>query len=100
MAADDRTPASKPLGPAARLLYSVVRAAIFAAAKLLGRVQIIGRERVPDGPFVLAPVHRSNIDFGLASLVTTRRMRYMAKDSLWRSNALGRFACRSSAPFR
>ena len=50
-----------------------------------------GSEHVPDGAFVLAPVHRSNIDFALASLVTQRRMRYMGKDSLWKSKALGAF---------
>ena len=91
MATEPRTPSSKPLGPAARVLYSIIRSAILGAAKLLGRVDVEGREHVPDGPFVLAPVHRSNIDFALASLVTTRRMRYMAKDSLWKSRALGGF---------
>jgi 1-acyl-sn-glycerol-3-phosphate acyltransferase len=91
MTAEARTSASKPLGPAARVLYSVIRSAILGAAKVLGRVEVQGREHVPDGAFVLAPVHRSNIDFGLASLVTTRRLRYMCKDSLWKSKALGRF---------
>ncbi len=91
MAAETRTSASKPLGPVARVLYSIIRSAILGAATVLGRVDVEGREHVPEGPFVLAPVHRSNIDFGLASLVTTRRMRYMCKDSLWKSKALGRF---------
>jgi 1-acyl-sn-glycerol-3-phosphate acyltransferase len=83
--------ASKPLGPIARALYSVIRAAILGGAKLLGRVQVDGTQHVPAGAFVLAPVHRSNIDFALASLVTKRRLRYMTKDSIWKSKALGRF---------
>jgi len=87
----DRTAASKPLGPAARIIYSSIRALILGAAKLLGRVEVHGAEHVPSGAFVLAPVHRSNIDFALASLVTKRRMRYMTKDSIWKSKALGRF---------
>jgi 1-acyl-sn-glycerol-3-phosphate acyltransferase len=45
---------------------------------------------VPAGPFVLAPVHRSNLDFLLVSSVTTRRMRYMGKDSIWKVKPLGR----------
>ena len=91
MTADTKTAASKPLGPVARVLYTVIRSAILGAAKLVGRVEVHGSEHVPEGAFVLAPVHRSNIDFALASLVTKRRLRYMAKDSLWKSKALGGF---------
>jgi 1-acyl-sn-glycerol-3-phosphate acyltransferase len=91
MATETRTTASKPLGPAARVLYSIIRGAILGGAKLLGRVEVHGREHVPAGAFVLAPVHRSNIDFALASLVTKRRLRYMSKDSVWKSKALGGF---------
>ena len=36
------------------------------------------------GPFILAPVHRSNIDTPLVSAVTRRRLRYLGKDSLWK----------------
>jgi len=60
--------------------------------RLLGRVRIIGADKIPtEGPFVLAPVHRSNVDFALASLVTKRPMRFMGKDSIWKSKLLGRF---------
>ena len=91
MATETKTATSKPLGPVARVLYSIIRSAIFGGAKLLGRVEVHGKEHVPAGAFVLAPVHRSNIDFALASLVTTRRLRYMTKDSVWKNKALGRF---------
>ena len=43
------------------------------------------------GPFVLAPVHRSNLDFILVATVRRPRMRYMGKASIWKSKALGRF---------
>jgi 1-acyl-sn-glycerol-3-phosphate acyltransferase len=36
------------------------------------------------GPFILAPVHRSNIDTPAVAAVTRRRLRYMGKDSLWK----------------
>jgi len=66
-------------------LYRFVRVLIFAVAKAFGRIEIIGREHLPEsGAYVLAPVHRSNIDFALASLVTPRRMRYMGKASIWK----------------
>jgi 1-acyl-sn-glycerol-3-phosphate acyltransferase len=40
-----------------------------------------------DGPFVLAPVHRSYIDTPLVCSVTRRRMRYFGKEEMW-SNPL------------
>ena len=70
-------------------LYRFIRALILVVAKVFGRIEIIGKEHVPHtGAFVLAPVHRSNIDFALASLVTPRRMRYMGKDSIWKIKVL------------
>ena len=52
----------------------------------------VGAEKLPaDGAFVLAPVHRSNVDFALTAILTTRPMRYMGKDSIWKSERLGRF---------
>ena len=83
------------LGPPSRLTrtsYASVRGLIFGVAKLFGSVRIVGAEKIPtEGAFVLAPVHRSNIDFGLALLLTTRPMRYMGKDSIWKNKTLGRF---------
>jgi len=83
------------LGPPSRLTrasYAVVRGAIHLVATLFGRVRVLGSEHVPStGAFVLAPVHRSNVDFALTSIVTRRPMRYMGKDSIWKSRALGRF---------
>jgi 1-acyl-sn-glycerol-3-phosphate acyltransferase len=61
-------------------------------AKLFGRVRIEGAEKLPaTGAFVLAPVHRSNIDFALTCILIRRPMRYMGKDSIWKSKPLGRF---------
>jgi 1-acyl-sn-glycerol-3-phosphate acyltransferase len=75
-----------------RISYAIVRGLILGVAKLFGRVRIVGAEKVPaEGAFVLAPVHRSNVDFALTSLVTERPMRYMGKDSIWKSKPLGRF---------
>ena len=74
------------------ILYPVVRFLILFIARLYWRVSFEGTENVPTtGPFVLAPVHRSFIDFGIVSGVTRRRMRYMGKESLWNSKALGWF---------
>jgi 1-acyl-sn-glycerol-3-phosphate acyltransferase len=67
------------------MLYRVVWALIWIVTRSLWRLQIEGRENVPaSGAFVLAPVHRSFIDFGLTCQITKRRIRYMGKDSLWK----------------
>jgi 1-acyl-sn-glycerol-3-phosphate acyltransferase len=82
----------RDVSPAKLVFYRFVRGFLFWFSKLWFRLRIEGGDRVPaDGPFVLAPVHRSNLDFAIVSAVTRRRMRYMGKDSLWGSRALGWF---------
>lgn len=74
------------------MLYQVVRSLIFLVAKVYWQVTFEGLENVPaTGAFVLAPVHRSFIDFGIVSGVTRRQMGYMGKESLWTSKLLGWF---------
>ncbi len=74
------------------ILYQIVRLLILVVGKLFWRVSFEGLENVPaTGPFVLAPVHRSWIDFGIVSGVTRRQMGYMGKESLWNSKLLGKF---------
>jgi 1-acyl-sn-glycerol-3-phosphate acyltransferase len=56
------------------------------------RPEVSGTEHVPaTGAFIIAPVHRSNLDFALAIYVTERKTFFMAKDSLWKTNLFGRF---------
>ncbi len=65
-------------------LYGVVRMALVGFGRLWLRVSATGTEHVPrQGPFILAPVHRSNIDFLLVLICTRRRIRFLAKDTLW-----------------
>jgi 1-acyl-sn-glycerol-3-phosphate acyltransferase len=74
------------------ILYQIVRGFIWIVAKLFWRTSFEGLDNVPsDGAFILAPVHRSFIDFGIVSGVTRRRMGYMGKESLWDSPLLGKF---------
>jgi 1-acyl-sn-glycerol-3-phosphate acyltransferase len=59
--------------------------------RLLFRTTVDGAVRVPaEGPVIIAPVHRSFIDFFVASEVTGRKLHYMAKDSLWSNRTLAR----------
>lgn len=87
---DARTPLGPPHGHQ-KVLYRIVRLLFRVVFAILGRVELIGAEKLPrDGAYVLAPVHRSNVDFALLSLLTKRRMRFMGKDAIWKSRVLGR----------
>lgn len=66
------------------LLYGVTRAALLGFGRLWLRLRTDGVEHVPaTGSFIIAPVHRSNIDFLLVLGSTRRRIRYLAKDTLF-----------------
>jgi len=79
-------------GFGSRIFYKFARGAVTIFCRLFWRIEIVGRENIPrHGAFVLAPVHRSNIDTLLACTVTTRRMRFMGKDSLWKNSVAGWF---------
>ena len=57
--------------------------------KMAFRMRVEGVNNFPDGPFILAPIHRSFLDMPMVSLVKWRRMRFMGKESLWDNKALG-----------
>lgn len=68
-----------------RVVYSIAWNFLKGWTRLWFRVEYHGLEHVPaDAPYILAPVHRSNIDFALAACITRRRQRFMAKDTLWK----------------
>ncbi len=75
---------------ASRAFYSAIRGLVVFLCLVVTRVRVDGKENIPPaGAFVLAPIHRSNIDTPLAAAVTRRRMRFMGKDSLWKIRAIG-----------
>jgi len=52
----------------------------------------VGRENIPSsGPVLLAPTHRSNIDFAFTIFMSRRKTFFMSKDSLFRVPVLGPF---------
>lgn len=65
--------------------FSFVRAVLLGFGKVWFRVSAKGTEHVPaEGPFIISPVHRSNLDFLLVLVTTKRRIRFLAKDSLFK----------------
>jgi 1-acyl-sn-glycerol-3-phosphate acyltransferase len=99
----------QPPSRAALALYRVCWTAVQAIIRSYWRVRCDGAEHLPaGGPFVLAPVHRSFLDFALISCLTPRRLRYMGKESLWAGwkpfaaflSALGAFPVRRGSADR
>lgn len=73
-----------------RVFYTLIRGLVVAVCVSYTRARVVGKHNIPkSGPFLLAPIHRSNIDTPLAAAVTSRRMRFMGKDSIWKFKPVG-----------
>lgn len=71
--------------------YRACRVVAVGLSKLLFPGRVIGAENLPEkGPYILAPVHRSYVDWLLVARLTKRRLRYIVKAEVWRSKAVGR----------
>jgi 1-acyl-sn-glycerol-3-phosphate acyltransferase len=77
-------------GLPSRIAYQIGRGVCVAVLRTWNRLSVVGRENIPrEGPFILAPVHRSFLDTPISSCVTRRRMRFMGKDEMWKYRAGG-----------
>ena len=73
-----------------RFLYGFWRQLVANTLRIYTRGTVEGKDQLPDGAFVLAPVHRSYIDTPISTWVQFRRMRYLGKDSMWKYEQLGK----------
>lgn len=83
-----------PMTRTGRLVHRVIRVILETFCRWYFRLDIVGRDRLPAaGPFIIAPIHRSYIDFLIVGAAMPPRLilRAMAKDSLWRWPWFGRF---------
>ena len=72
------------------ITYRVCAALVSGLSKLLFRPTVVGTENIPlDGPVLIAPIHRSNVDFALTLFISKRKVFFMAKDTLFRVPLLG-----------
>ena len=70
--------------------YQFARAVVLSVFKVVFRVRVVGKERVPTkGAYIVTPSHRSILDVPFAAYITPRTVRFLAKDDLFRSS-LGR----------
>jgi len=75
---------------ASRVFYTLIRGVVVGICVGYTRTKVVGKHNIPStGAFLLAPIHRSNIDTPLAAAVTRRRMRFMGKDTIWKIKPIG-----------
>jgi 1-acyl-sn-glycerol-3-phosphate acyltransferase len=78
------------LNPAKTFTYRGVAALITGLSWILFRPSVEGRENIPlEGPVLIAPIHRSNVDFAFTLFISPRKVFFMAKDSIFRVPILG-----------
>ena len=71
--------------------YYLVKNMFRLGFTLYNGLRISGTENIPEGPFIAASNHMSNIDPPLIGGALPCRLRYLAKDSLFKNPVLGFF---------
>lgn len=66
-------------------LYVIARTVVIGLCQVAFRVRVEGKENVPaTGAYIVAPTHRSNLDTPFAAFITRRRIRFMAKQEMFK----------------
>jgi 1-acyl-sn-glycerol-3-phosphate acyltransferase len=73
------------------VVYRFFRAIAVGASRLYFPGKVYGRENLPaKGALIVAPVHRSYVDWLIVARIThRRRLRYIVKEEVWRSKIFG-----------
>lgn len=98
----------RPITRRVRWLYAFCRAIAVGAGRLFMHGPIVGAGNLPQsGPFLIAPLHRSDIDFLIVARITRRRLRFIAKSGIfvnrpfnWLIETLGAFPVHRQATDR
>jgi 1-acyl-sn-glycerol-3-phosphate acyltransferase len=74
------------------MFYRFARAVVLSVCKVVFRVRVVGKENVPrSGAYIVAPSHRSILDVPFSAFVTTRTIRYLAKEELFSTSFGSKF---------
>jgi 1-acyl-sn-glycerol-3-phosphate acyltransferase len=78
------------LNPNKTLTYRICAAIVSGLAKVLFRPSVEGAENIPlSGPVLIAPIHRSNVDFAFSLFISPRKVFFMAKEGVFQVPVLG-----------
>ena len=79
------------LNPNKTLFYRGVAGLLRTVSALMFRPRVSGAESIPEsGALIIAPTHRSNLDFAFSLFLCRRKIFFMAKQSLFDVPVLGR----------
>jgi 1-acyl-sn-glycerol-3-phosphate acyltransferase len=82
--------ATLKLDPHKSVTYRVVASILSGLSRVLFRPKVTGRENIPlSGPVLIAPIHRSNVDFAFTLFISPRKVFFMAKDGLFKVRWFG-----------
>jgi 1-acyl-sn-glycerol-3-phosphate acyltransferase len=66
------------LDPKKTVTYRICAAVVGGLAKILFRPSVIGADNIPlTGPVLIAPIHRSNVDFAFSLFISPRKVFFM-----------------------
>ncbi len=73
------------LNPQRTLTYRICRAILTGLTRVWFRPHVVGAENIPlTGPVLIAPTHRSNVDFAFSLFMSPRKVFFMAKEGIFR----------------
>jgi len=82
--------ANVALDPRKTLTYRFFARLIAILSSFWFSPKVEGAENIPlEGAVIIAPIHRSNIDFALSLFISDRKIFFMAKDGLFKFKPLG-----------
>ncbi len=67
------------------VVYRLVAGLLTFLSFVLYRPRVTGKENIPlSGPVLIAPIHRSNVDFAFTLFISPRKVFFMAKDGIFK----------------
>ena len=71
--------------------YRVIAGLLKVLAAIMFRPSVRGARNIPlEGPVLIAPIHRSNLDFAFTLFMSPRKVFFMAKESIFTVPMIGR----------
>jgi 1-acyl-sn-glycerol-3-phosphate acyltransferase len=86
------------LNPQKTLTYRTCAAIVRGVAKIMFRPTVTGADNIPlTGPVIIAPIHRSNVDFAFSLFISPRKIFFMAKEGVFHPAIFGALLIRLGA---
>jgi 1-acyl-sn-glycerol-3-phosphate acyltransferase len=86
------------LNPKKTLTYRFCAGVIGLLARVMFHPVVDGAENIPlTGPVLIAPIHRSNVDFAFSLFISPRKVFFMAKDGIYKFPLFGLLLTRLGA---